>query len=88
MLIVIIFTISGIVFLILRDTTNVTGNRFTETYNAMGPTATGDYLSSFNEERRHIASPSATGNLRRSTQGYICNICRVARTVKNKNYLT
>ena len=32
--------------LILRDTTNVTDNRFTETYNAMGPTATSDYLPS------------------------------------------
>ena len=38
MLTVIISTVSGIVFLILRDTTNVTDNRFTETYNAMGPT--------------------------------------------------
>ena len=43
---------------------------------------------SLNEERRHIANPSATGNQLRSTQGSICNTCRVARTVENKNYLT
>ena len=30
----------------IRDTTNVIYNRFTETYNAMGPTATDDYLPS------------------------------------------
>ena len=28
----------------IPDTTNATNNRFTETYNAMGLTATGDYL--------------------------------------------
>ena len=50
--------------------------------------ATGDYLSSLNEERRHIASQIATGNLLCSIQGYICNICRVARTVEIKNYFT
>ena len=51
MLIVIIFTVSGIVFLILRDTTNVIDTRFTETYNATGPSATGT-PPSLDEERR------------------------------------
>ena len=68
-----------------RVTVSATGH----TVSAKGRgSATGDYLSSLNEERRHIASPSATGNLLCSIQGYICNICRMARTVEIKNYLT
>ena len=43
---------------------------------------------SLNEERRHIADSNATGNHLRSIQEFICNTCRVARTVENKNYLT
>ena len=62
MLIVIISTVSGLVFVILRNTINLTDNRFTETYNAMASTATGDYLPSLHQERRHIAGPIATGN--------------------------
>ena len=36
--------------------------------------ATSAHLSLLNEERRHIAGRSATGNLFRSIQRYICNI--------------
>ena len=43
---VIISTVSGIVFLILRDTSNVADIRFTETCNATGPCVTGNQLLS------------------------------------------
>ena len=51
------------------------------TVSATDHSTTGDHLSSLNEERCHIAGPSATGNLLRSIQGYISNICRLARRV-------
>ena len=58
------------------------------TVSATNHSATGDYLSSLNKERRHISGSRTTGNLLRPIQGYICNIFRVARTVEIENYLT
>ena len=80
-------------------------NRFSETYNATGPSASGDYLRSIknaaflrvlvqrethwlNEKHHHIADPCATGDHFHSIQESMCNICRMARTVENKNFLT
>ena len=80
MLIVIISTASGIVFLILRDTANVIDTRFTETYNATGPSATGDYFPLLHYECRHIAGPNATGSF--IMQMCICNIFRVESFIR------
>ena len=75
MLIVIIFTVSGIVFLILLDTTNVIDTRFQKLIMQRATTFLRSIKNAvilrvpvqratpwLNEERRHIAGPSATGS--------------------------